>query len=241
MKLTIIIPAYNEEAYLTDCLAALQAELANPNPFSDVEILVVNNASTDGTAELASAWDEVILIQEPNKGLTKARQAGLLKASGEVVAYVDADTRMPRGWIAKVHQLFEEDQSTVCVSGPYIYYDVNSITRYLVRLYWLLLAMPSYWITHYMVVGGNFAARKSALNAIGGFDTRIPFYGEDTDIARRLTTVGKVKFTLRLPMLTSSRRFRKEGLVRVAWVYVKNFLSEVILRRPVTRAYRDIR
>jgi len=105
----------------------------------------------------------------------------------------------------------------------------------------LLLASPAYWMTRYMVVGGNFAARRSALEQIGGFDTEIAFYGEDTNIARRLHAAGKVKFSLRLPMRTSSRRLQEEGMTVMAGKYVANFLSEVVLKRPVTRAYRDIR
>jgi len=111
----------------------------------------------------------------------------------------------------------------------------------MVRLYWVLLASPAYWMTRYMVVGGNFAARRSALEKIGGFDTAIAFYGEDTNIARRLHAAGKVKFLLRLPMRTSSRRLQEEGMAVMAGKYVANFLSEVVLKRPVTQAYRDIR
>jgi hypothetical protein len=96
-------------------------------------------------------------------------------------------------------------------------------------------------MTRYMVVGGNFAARRSALEQIGGFDTEIAFYGEDTNIARRLHAAGKVMFLLRLPMRTSSRRLQEEGMAVMAGKYVANFLSEVVLKRPVTRAYRDIR
>jgi hypothetical protein len=129
----------------------------------------------------------------------------------------------------------------VCISGPYIYYDAAVWQRAMVRLYWIFLAHPAYWMTRYMVVGGNFAARRTALEQIGGFDTEIAFYGEDTNIARRLSAAGKVKFTLRLPMRTSSRRLREEGMAAVAGKYVVNFVSEVVLKRPVTQAYRDIR
>jgi glycosyltransferase involved in cell wall biosynthesis len=241
MRLSIIVPAYNEQDYLPACLEHLLAEVRRcPDP-SEVEILVVDNASIDATAEVARRVPGVRVIHEPNKGLTKARQAGLEAAAGELIGYVDADTRMPPGWIARVLRTFERHPHVVCVSGPYIYYDAKHWQRAMVRLYWILLASPAYWMTRYMVVGGNFAARRSALEQIGGFDTEIAFYGEDTNIARRLHAAGKVKFSLRLPMRTSSRRLQEEGMTVMAGKYVANFLSEVVLKRPVTRAYRDIR
>jgi len=108
-------------------------------------------------------------------------------------------------------------------------------------MYWLFLAEPTYWLTRYMVVGGNFAAKRSALIEIGGFDTAIAFYGEDTNIARRLSAAGKVKFMMSLPMYTSARRLHAEGLTVTALRYAVNFLAEVVLKRPVTDQYQDVR
>ena len=104
-----------------------------------------------------------------------------------------------------------------------------------------MLAKPTYLFTQYMAVGGNFAARRNALEAIGGFDTNIAFYGEDTNIARRLADVGKVIFDLGLVMPTSARRLDEEGFVITAMRYVANFMSEVVLKRPSTSTYRDVR
>lgn len=241
MRLSIVIPAYNEQDYLPACLEQVLAEVRRcPDPEA-VEVLVVDNASVDATADVARQIPGVRVVHEPQKGLTRARQAGLQAARGELLGYVDADTRMPPGWINRVLRTFDRYPHVVCVSGPYIYYDAKRWQRAMVRLYWIFLASPAYWMTRYMVVGGNFAARRSALEQIGGFDTQIAFYGEDTNIARRLSKAGKVKFMLRLPMRTSSRRLRAEGMAATAGKYVANFVSEVVLKRPVTQAYRDIR
>jgi len=241
MRLSIVVPAYNEQDYLRACLEQIMAEVRRCADPDQVEVLVVDNASVDATAEVARSIPGVRLVHEPIKGLTRARQTGMEAATGELIGYVDADTRMPPGWIARVLRTFERYPGVVCISGPYIYYDAARWQRAMVRLYWVLLASPAYWMTRYMVVGGNFAARRSALEQIGGFDTAIAFYGEDTNIARRLHAAGKVKFSLRLPMRTSSRRLQEEGMAVMAGKYVTNFLSEVVLKRPVTQAYRDIR
>jgi glycosyltransferase involved in cell wall biosynthesis len=241
MRLTIAIPAYNEQKYISACLEHVLADVHRAVEGDSIEVLVIDNASTDGTGEIAAAFSGVRVVREPIKGLTRARQRALTEARGEVLAFVDADTRMPSGWIRRVLKSFADDQKVVCVSGPYIYYDASKLERFLIFLYWVFLATPVYWMTRYMVVGGNFAAKKAALQDIGGFDVNIAFYGEDTNIARRLFAAGKVKFILRLPMLTSSRRLHKEGLWRTAFKYVTNFLSEVIFKRPATDAYQDVR
>ncbi|XBS71453.1 hypothetical protein ABK905_11265 [Acerihabitans sp. KWT182] len=89
--------------------------------------------------------------------------------------------------------------------------------------------------------GGNFAASKAALLRIGGFDTSIPFYGEDTNIARRLAGEGRVRFILSMVMETSARRLKEEGFITTAMRYVLNFMSEAIRNKPATSVYRDIR
>jgi glycosyltransferase involved in cell wall biosynthesis len=241
MRLSIVIPAFNEQDYLPDCLAHVMAEVVRCPWPDEVEVLVVDNASTDATAAVAAAVPGVRVVAEARKGLTRARQAGMLASHGTVVGYVDADTRMPAGWIAGVLAAYAADPRVVCVSGPYIYYDASPMQQLMVKLYWALLALPAYWITRYMAVGGNFAASRAALERIGGFDTDIAFYGEDTNIARRLAAQGRVLFLRELTMPTSARRLHAEGVGVTAWRYGTNFISEVLIKRPVTREYRDIR
>ena len=83
--------------------------------------------------------------------------------------------------------------------------------------------------------------RREALEAIGGFNTAIPFYGEDTDIARRMNRVGKVRFTFRLRMFSSARRLKKEGIFTIAGRYSMNYLWTTFLKRPFTEEYVDVR
>ena len=91
-----------------------------------------------------------------------------------------------------------------------------------------------------MLQGGNYVVRKSALDAIG-YDTSISFYGEDTDMARRLYAIGKVRFTFGLPMYTSARRLKTEGYLAMAWKYQINYIWVMLFKRPFTKEYIDIR
>jgi hypothetical protein len=92
-----------------------------------------------------------------------------------------------------------------------------------------------------MLQGGNFVVRRAVLQNIGGFDTTITFYGEDTDIARRLAIQGRIWWTWRLPIHASGRRLRAEGLMRSGVRYALNFFSILFFKRPATKTYTDIR
>lgn len=235
MKLSLIIPAHNEEKYIGACL---EYALKNSNgKFS--EVVVIDNASTDRTKEIAEKYAGVRVIREEQKGLTKARQRGYIESTGDILAYIDADTHMPENWINILEKTFN-NQECVCLSGPYIYYDVSKFKQFLVRLYWYL-SLPLYWIIGYMVIGGNFVIRRSVLEKMNGFDTNIKFYGEDTDIGRRANKFGKITFNPSFYMYTSARRLNGQGFFSTGYTYVINFFSEVFLHKPATEEYRDIR
>lgn len=236
MKISLVVPAYNEEKYISSCL-----ESVIKNGGELYEIVVVDNASTDKTAGVAARFRRVRVVTEPKKGVTIARQRGVRESSGDIIAFIDADTRMPEHWVKEVVKNFKVDEKLVCLSGPYIFYDVSRLAKVGVWLYWKVLARLAYLFTGYMAVGGNFAVRREALEKIGGFNPNISFYGDDTDTARRLYKVGRVKFNQKLVMYTSARRLRGEGFLLTAYRYAINFLSEVFTSKPFTNEYKDVR
>ena len=90
LRLSAIVCAYNEERSLGAALHSLFAQTRVPD-----EIIVVNNASSDRTRTVAGSVPGVIVVDEPDKGLVKARARGLQAASGDVLLYIDADCRAP--------------------------------------------------------------------------------------------------------------------------------------------------
>lgn len=244
MRLSFVVPAYNEEAYLPACLESI---LAQTRELGDsVEIIVVNNASTDKTREVALKFPGVRVVDETHKGLTFARQAGFAASTGELIANVDSDSRLTPGWVTQVLDGFAEDPKMVALSGPFIYYDLSPNQRVSVQVFYAV-AFVIYALNRYvlragsMVQGGNFVLRRDALEKIGGFNTAIAFYGEDTDIARRLNAVGKVKFTFDLKMFSSARRLKQEGMLTIAARYTMNYLWTTFRKKPFTEEYIDIR
>ena len=254
MRLSFVVPAYNEEAYLPACIESILSQAAEYP--GQIEVIVVNNASTDRTREVALGYPGVTLVDEMRKGLTFARQAGFDASSGELIANVDSDARLTPGWIAQVLSTFAADavamanhpkkRPLVALSGPQVFYDLPRRRRVIVHLYFVV-AKLIYFTSRYilrvgsMVQGGNFVLSRTALEQIGGFNTAISFYGEDTDIARRLSAVGEVRFTFNLKISTSARRLNTEGLVTMGWRYFVNYVWTTFFKRPYTDEYLDIR
>ena len=237
LKISLIIPAHNEEKYLGSCLEHALKNSAG----TFFEIIVVNNASTDKTSEIALSFPGVKVVYEKNKGLTHARQRGYLEAKGDILAYVDADTRIPKGYFEKLVKEFEKNENLACFSGPHEYYDIKRSHQILTKIFWKTIAYPVYVIVGYMTIGVNFAIKKEVLDKMGGFDTTITFYGEDTNIARRAHKHGKVKFSTNFGMPTSGRRLSHHGVTKATLIYISNYFSEVVLHKPVTMKYKDIR
>jgi glycosyltransferase involved in cell wall biosynthesis len=237
MNISIVIPAYNEEKYIADCLQSVIA-----NRTDDIrEIIVIDNASTDGTAAVAQQFPGVRVVHEPHKGLTHARQRGLIEAKGDLIAYLDADTRMPPTWAATVKKEFAKHPKMVSLSGPFHYYDLPPAKKIIAQGLWTLTAMPTFWMVGFMVLGANFVAKREALVQIGGFDTTISFYGEDTDIARRLSKAGKAKFSMEFFIIGSGRRLLEEGIVLTFSRYAMNYFATAIRHKPLTKQHKDIR
>src|ERR1700687_698667 len=117
MRLSFVVPAYNEEAYLPACLESILAQTKDLG--DQIEIIVVNNASTDRTREVALGFPGVRVVDEMRKGLTFARQAGFAASSGELIANVDSDSRLTEGWVKTVLAEFAGDAKMVALSGPF--------------------------------------------------------------------------------------------------------------------------
>jgi glycosyltransferase involved in cell wall biosynthesis len=244
MQLAFVIPAYNEEALIGKCLASVIAEVKRSGHAAD--IVVVNNASTDRTREVAAGFAGVRVIDEMEKGLVAARDAGFRATTAELVANIDADTVVPEGWIDTVLDQFARHPRLVCLSGPYFYYDLSLWNRFLVTAFYAATYL-AYVLNRFVlrvgsvVQGGNFVFKRSAWIAAGGYNRAIKFFGEDTDVAVRLSKVGAVKWTFRLKMWTSGRRFIEEGVIKTAGTYVLNFFWVTFAGEPATKTYTDVR
>jgi glycosyltransferase involved in cell wall biosynthesis len=242
MTISAIVCAYNEAHFIPACLFSL---LSQTRPLD--EILVINNASTDDTAALARRVPGIRVVDEPTKGLVVARERGRKEARGDVLAFVDADCRTPLLWVERLEARLARADETVGVTGPYRFYDWDWRGRTLIRLYDMTVAPTTHFLVHHVLrigaifYGGNFAVRAEALARVGGFDPAIEFHGEDTNLGRRLTAIGRLDVRSECWVWTSARRYRAMGKRRVFGLYVRNFWSEILRHRPADVEHLDVR
>lgn len=103
LTLSLIIPAYNEEHYIRSCLDAVAAQTRMPD-----EVVVVDNNSTDATAEIAASYDFVRVVKEKNQGRGHARSRGFDEATSDILGRIDVDSVLATDWCERVINTFEK-------------------------------------------------------------------------------------------------------------------------------------
>lgn len=229
MKISIVIPAYNEETYIGTCLDSVLKHVDT----AVHEVIVVDNNSVDNTASVVESKSGVMLVREQQPGTSNARQAGAEAASGDVITYLDADCTIDANWLGQIERLFA-DEKVVFLSGPYKYTDSKKYPNWLLNSMWVVFGTLAYWLTGYVGNGGNCVVRKNALEVIGGNDRSFAFYGDDTDLAKRLHKVGKTLWQNKFNSYTSARRFDEQGL-RLYVTYFLNYWWTIFFKKPYTK------
>lgn len=234
-SISFVIPCYNEEKYIRDCIRSIVREV---RLLPHYEIIVVDNNCTDNTAAIAREEGATVIV-ERKKGVVFARQAGYEAAQYELIANIDADSRLCEGWV-NIARFWISDPHTVAVTGPLIYDDVSQSLAISTKFYYYLAWFGNRFIGVFLQ-GGNALIKKSALDKVNGYDTNIAFYGEDTMTAKRLEPYGKIKFAMKLKLHSSPRRLKDQGVISTTWLYLKNYLSVTFKDRAATSAYKDFR
>ncbi len=230
IRFSIVIPAFNEEFYLADCLTSL-AEQDYPGIF---EVIVVDNNSNDETAALARAAGATVVF-EPDRGVCQARQRGTESATGEIIVSADADTIYQPNWLSNIERWFQRNPGGIAVGGPCYFHDGPRWGLALQRMLFGAVAFvhrsggPVLYIT-----ATNFAFRKDAFT---GYDLRLAQGGDELDLLRRLRKCGKVAFDPDNSTRTSARRM-DEGVVynfavSFFWYYILGYALNRLFGRPV--------
>jgi glycosyltransferase involved in cell wall biosynthesis len=203
-KISVIIPARNEEKFLPGCLASIAAAReAFPD---EVEIVVAINRCTDRTEEIARAAGAKI-VHEEARNIARIRNAAVAAATGEILVTIDADSRMSRGMLTTVERLLRTGK--YIGGGVMIYPERWSLGILATGFLLLPIALKD------RVAGGLFWCLREDFLAIGGFDERC-ITVEDLDFAKRLKAYGKskgkpFKTIMKDHIVTSCRKFDQFG------------------------------
>lgn len=182
MTISIVIPVWNHEQYLAD---AIQSAL---DQTVECEVVVVNDGSTDKSLEVARRFP-VEVIDQINKGLSSARNAGIMNATGDYIFFLDSDDIMQENCIEKIIQKIEETNADVVAPSLKEFgFSSNEV-----------VLMPNPTLADFRTgnrIGYCSAVRTSALKEVGGFSPRMTWGWEDYSLWVDLLKKGKTMATI---------------------------------------------
>ena len=202
MRLSVIVPAYNEEKYLPETLERIGRALFIAE--CDSEIIVVDNESEDKTREIAERFGAKV-IRESVHNIGKVRNTGGKAASGDILIFVDADTLVPDVLFRKIADAMEDEK---CFGGA-VSVEYGEFTRKWLKYYFMGW---QFWENIFNTKqGATQFCRQAAFHETGGYNEKI-YMGEDVDFYWRLTKYAKQKhgslFFIESPKVkTSARRY----------------------------------
>ncbi len=178
---SIIVPAYNEERWLPDTLTKLQHAMASLS--LQGELIVVDNNSSDGTAELARKHGARVVFEEYNQ-ISRARNAGARAAQGRFLVFVDADTLIPQELLAKALENLETENC--CGGGTTVAFDtpLNAGGRIGLAVWNKISA------TLKLAAGCFIYCRREGFEAVGGFSEAV-YASEEIWLSRGLRRWGR--------------------------------------------------
>jgi glycosyltransferase involved in cell wall biosynthesis len=224
-SLSVIVPAYNEEILLPDCLDSLLTQTADRALY---EVVVIDNGSTDRTAAIAVTKGARV-EEEVRKGYVHAVRRGVETSQAALLAFTDADCRVPRDWVSRILRDFEETPGIVALGGRLDFFDLDPIMKNVTKA----ILAPSR-----ILPGNNMVIRREALGRVGGFDPRINL-SADYWLTLRLRRVGKIRMDRRLVVFTSGRRFRRAFASHLQ--YTANAIFIRLFGRPLFFDFPDVR
>ncbi len=231
-KATVVVAAYNAASTLGECLSSIR-ELNYP----DYETIVVDDGSTDSTSEVANQ-DGIRAIRVEHKGLAAARNAGVDAASGEIVAFIDADARADRDWLYHLVETIKR-RDAAAAAGPNFAPDPQSArAAAMAAAPGLPREVRAGDDRLAQLCGCNMAVTKAALLKIARFDPMFTAAGDDVDLSWRLTAAGETLAYAPGAVVIHERRATLAGYLRQQRGYGTG--EGLLFRKyPLRSAYQD--
>jgi len=233
MDCSFVIPAYNEELFISKTINALEFAIEESQSFKKWEIIVVDNCSIDRTAQIAKELNAIV-VHEPFRQIARARNTGAAKAKGEVLIFLDADTIVEPNILTDVCSSLSTAQ--VYGGGSIIKFDDHQ------NKYFLGILIPFFWNwvsqTFKLAAGSFIFCTKQDFILAGGFPESV-YAGEEIGFILKLKKVyrkSKKSFIIlsKHPVVTSSRKLSWHS----SWQIILHML--LVLFFPLSVRFRTL-
>lgn len=184
MKVSVVVPVRNNQEMIEDCIVSL---LDQDFPKEEYEIIVVDNNSTDKTAEIIKKYPVQYLF-EGKIGRTKARNKGINKASGDIICFTDSDCMAHSNWIRELVRGFN-DEEIGGIGGKSVGYEISNLTERYIELLYEEYNLSFRFNKIPQIMTGNAAYRSRVLAEVGNFDESFET-SEDFDLSARVFWSG---------------------------------------------------
>lgn len=231
LKISVVIPAYNEEKYIRNCLESLNKQ----DYKKDFEVIVIDNGSTDKTGEIAKSFG-VKVIFTPKSNQARARQDGFKMATGEIIATLDADNAAYPNFLSAIAAEFEKDPKLVSIFGFIKPLEGKIVDKILLFIGNFANIISFYLTGHPILVGTNQAIKREVFEKIGGLEPlKLPKIHADifdeANLMRNLRKAGKIKFVSKMLIFYSMRKFHQIGYFKMFWAGLLAWIDLVFLKK----------
>lgn len=228
MRISVIVPTYNEGKFVEPCLRALRRQ-----KFEDFELVVVDGHSTDDTVRIAKKYVDKVFFDE-GKGAGAARNLAVKRVKSEIIGFVDADTVVCKDWVKIVDEDFRK-YNLVGLGGVIRALDGNLIDKLVFRIGSDIVYTVTQHFGFYQLSGANSAFLRSAYLKSGGYNERLKML-DDLEFGLRMRKYGRLMVDPRLAAYGSPRRMRQKGHTRTFLKYVKAY-HQLFTKKEVKMEY----
>lgn len=243
--ISIIVPTFQEEKILENCLSIFSQELKEKYSF---ELIVSDGGSTDRTIEIAKKYADTIVTYfgKEKQGIAQGRNCGEAVAKGEVLIFLNGDTIMtnPEYFLAFVF-LWGKGKTEVS-SAPALACRVDVFPEERIWKDVIFYAVHNQYVRLLNAIGLGMCRgecqiiKRNSFTSVGGYHGHLTS-GEDFELYTRLVKLGRIKFINTLVVLESPRRFRRQGYIRTLAVWTLNSISVLFYDKSFSKEWKDIR
>lgn len=216
MKISIVIPTYNEEEFLPNILTSIQRQ-----NFDDLEVIIADAHSTDKTVNIAKSYGCKIV---PGGLPAEGRNNGAKVAQGELLLFLDADSVLTNNYITSAIEEFELNNLGIAITQivPLEKSFINQISHEFANY----MTKKISTIKPHGAGCYGILTYKSLHEQVNGFDEKLDF-GEDTDYIERIGKISRFKVLEKPRLLISTRRLEEEGLKELGLKYAKSTVKQI--------------